>query len=340
MRRFGRHERLDLMQVIDVHSHVVPPGIPPLRSDCVCPWPSVQQEGSQATLMVGGRPYRQIDQRCWDVSSRLAAMDEDGVAMQVISPMPELLSHWFPTEAAAEMARLVNDTIADMVRQAPDRLAGLGMVPMQDPPSAVRMLRDIAALGLRGIETGSNIGGVSPADPRFDPIWAEAERLGLCVFVHAVRPVGADRLLGKGLEPLIAFPLDTALAAAGFITTDAAGRFPALRLGFSHGGGALASILPRLAFGREAHGAMQAAFPDPVEAARGFFYDSLVYDPRTLRHLIATFGADRIMAGTDFPFTIRQPRLAAWLEGAGLAEDELRAIASGTALRFLGLTPD
>ena len=328
------------MRAIDVHSHVVPPGFPPLQSDCACAWPSVEREGDRTTLMVGGRPYRQIDERCWDVPRRLSAMDEDGIGMQVLSPMPELLSHWLPAEAATEMARLLNRTIAAMVRHAPDRLAGLGMVPMQDPPRAVGMLREVAEMGLLGIEVGSNIGGVPPADPRFDAVWAEAERLGLCVFVHAVRPVGTDRLLGAGLEPLVAFPLDTALAAAGFLTTDAAGRFPALRLGFSHGGGALASILPRLAFGRGVHGAMQAALPDPRETARRFFYDSLVYDPQTLRHLIATFGADRIMAGTDFPFAIRQPGLAGWLEGAGLAEDELRAIASGTALRFLGLSAD
>jgi aminocarboxymuconate-semialdehyde decarboxylase len=328
------------VSLIDIHSHVVPNGFPGPPSACTCGrWPSLEHRGGdRAAVVIGGRDFRAIDDRSWDVGRRVADMDADGISIQALSPMPELLSHWLDAASALEMAHHVNGAIAGMTAEAPGRLVGLGMVPMQAPELAARELERLKADGFAGIEIGSNINGLSPADPRFDVVYAEAERLGLAVFVHALKPLGTDRLVGPaGLEALIAFPVDTGLAVAGFITGGVLERFPRLRVAFSHGGGALSAILPRLASGWAGNEALRAAFPSPVETARRLFYDSLVYDPTTLRHLIGLFGASRIMAGTDYPYAIRQPDVGAWLDGADLTPDEAISIRGGTARRFLGL---
>src|SRR5262245_57233947 len=177
-------------------------------------------------------------------------MDRDGVTMQALSPMPELLSYWFAPADGLTMARWVNDRIASMVAAAPGRFAGLGAVPLQDPALAAAELDRLKRDGFCGVEIGSNVNGVVLGDHRFDEFYAEAERFGLALFVHALHPIGADRLQSQpDLVPFAAFPLDTALAAISLIRAGVPDRFPRLRIGFSHGGGAIVPLVHRLGQG-------------------------------------------------------------------------------------------
>lgn len=125
------------------------------------------------------------------------------------------------------------------------------MVPLQDPELACTELGKLRAeYGLVGVEIGSNINGKSPGDPFFDAFFAEAERLDLAIFVHALHPSVAGRLVGPALlGAYVGYPTDIGLAAASVITGRVIEKFPKLRIGFSHGGGTLASFLPRLELG-------------------------------------------------------------------------------------------
>ena len=123
-----------MVSVIDVHTHVVPAHIPP-RANASRHWPSVVPDGNgsaDASVMIDGRVFRRIDSRCWDVERRLADMREDGSDMHVLSPMPELLSHWMSADEAEALSDVVNADIARMVAAKPGRFAGIGSVPMQD----------------------------------------------------------------------------------------------------------------------------------------------------------------------------------------------------------------
>ncbi len=179
--------------------------------------------------MIGDKPFREIDSRSWDIARRIADMDRDGVTMQALSPMPELLSYWFTPADGLEMSRWMNHSIAAMVAAAPARFAGLGIVPLQDPALAATELARLQRDGLRGVELGSNINGVVLGDRRFDEFYAEAQRLDLALFVHALHPIGADRLASfPDLVPFAAFPLDTALSAISMIRAGVLERFPDL----------------------------------------------------------------------------------------------------------------
>jgi len=250
--------------------------------------------------------------------------------------MPELLSYWLPAPPALELARHVNDCIAAMVAAAPGRLHGFGTVPLQDVDLATRELERLRDDGLRGVEIGSNIIGVYPGDASFTPFLAECERLDLALFVHALHPPAAERLAAwPELVPYAAFPLDTGLACATLIRAGVLERHPRLRLCFSHGGGAFATLLHRLDHGWRLSEGFGGNLPQPPSVyARRCFVDSLVYDTALLDHLAGVFGPGQVVAGTDYPYAIQQKGLAGFLEGSRYCAGDATTAA---ARRLLGL---
>lgn len=324
---------------IDVHSHVVP-GAFPARAEVPEGWPAMAPAGpGQRHVMIGGKVYRTVAQTCWDVPARLAWLDARGLAAQAICPMPELFSYWMAPGPAAELIAFINDDIARMVREGAGRLIGLGAVPLQALEPALAELRRLKALGFAGVEIGSNVNGLSVAEAAFEPFFAEAEALGLCVLVHPVRPTGMERVLGpEKLEQALGYPTEIGLAGAAFITTGLLARHPSLRLCLSHGGGTLAALLPRLDQACRTFPALAQSLAEPPrEAAQRLFLDTLVFDAPMLRLLVESMGPERLMLGTDAPFAFRDddpaPRLAAVLpEGPARA-----AVLAGNARLFLGL---
>jgi aminocarboxymuconate-semialdehyde decarboxylase len=292
-----------------------------------------------ARVMIAGKLFRTVSDESWSVERRLDAMARTGITRQVLSPMPELLSYWLAAEDALALGRHVNDTLAEMVAQAPDRFAALGMVPLQDPDSAARELERLMRSGrFRGVEIGSNVNGVAIGDARFEPFFAAAEALGAAVFVHALHPAGLDRIVGPpGLPPVVAFPCETSFAIASLITGGMLTRHPKLRLAFSHGGGAFGLVLPRLMRGWSKVPALAEAITrSPLEQARTLFYDTLVFDAATLRFLVERFGITQLCIGTDHPFQMQEQEPVAALAGLELARADLDLLMFGNAERFLG----
>lgn len=193
-------------------------------------WPSMAEaKPCHKHVMMAGRIYRTVSDRCWDVGKRVADMAEMGLGRQAISPMPELLSYWMEPAAANDLLRYINDQIAEMVSHSGGRLTGLGAVPLQDIDLAIAELHRLKhGLGFAGIEIGSNINGKPVGAPEFDGFFAEVEKLDMAVFVHALRPAGMDRLVGPAqLQQVLAYPTDIGLAAASVITSNLLLRRPA-----------------------------------------------------------------------------------------------------------------
>jgi aminocarboxymuconate-semialdehyde decarboxylase len=323
---------------IDIHTHIVPAEFPG-RAGCAH-WPSMAaaHDCHHKNVMIDGKNFRTVSDQCWDIARRAEAMAEMGIARQVLLPMPELLSYWLARDDALALIRHVNDSIAGMVARAPDKFIGLGGVPMQDPDVAARELERLMRDGFRGVELGSNVNGAALGDPRFEPFFAAAEELGAAVFVHALHPSGKERIVGPaGLMAYIGFPLETAYAIASLMTGGTLTRHPRLRLAFSHGGGAFASILPRLAHGWKLKPEFAAAIGvSPHEHARRLYYDTLVYDPATLRFLIETFGTRQLCLGTDFPFDIHERHPIEAVAALKLSDGDVKLLQHDNAARFLG----
>jgi aminocarboxymuconate-semialdehyde decarboxylase len=323
-------------EAIDIHTHFVPGSIPQhaVRNPL---WPSIERKGADgAAVIVGGKTFRVIDSRSWDAGRRIDDMSVDDVDVQVVSPMPELLSHWFPAADADALCRYINEDIAELCNAHPQQFIGIGMVPMQDVSLAIKRLDEIKSLGLRGIEIGSHINGVPLGDVRLHEIYAAAEQAGLMVMVHPLHPLGLDRMGGRPeLAAVAAFPLETAFAAVSLMTNGVTERFPKLRFLLSHGGGALAWILPRLRHARAIGPPLDSLFPrDPGEMVKSFYYDTILYDDAALDYLVSKVGKDRVVAGSDYPFTIKQDRPAEFAEQAlGIGRETFTL----NAMELLGL---
>jgi aminocarboxymuconate-semialdehyde decarboxylase len=324
-----------VVDAIDTHTHFVPQQIP-AETGRNSLWPSVEHRGETAAVVVDGKVFRVIDSRSWDAARRLDDMAADDVCMQVVSPMPELLSHWFPPGDADALCRHLNEGIAALCADHPRHFIGIGMVPMQDVSLALRRMEEFRALGLRGIEIGTHINGVALGDTRLHEIYAAAGQAGLMLMIHPLHPLGLDRMGGRPeLAAVAAFPLETAFAAVSLMTHGVLERFPTLRILLSHGGGALSWILPRLQHAYALGPRLQGLFAkDPAEIAKSFYYDSILYDRSALQYLAKKIGADRLVVGSDYPFTIKQDRPVQFAEEAlALA----RGACSANARRLLGL---
>jgi aminocarboxymuconate-semialdehyde decarboxylase len=273
------------------------------------------------------------------VPRRIEEMGAMGVTRQVISPMPELLSYWLPLEDASAMTRYLNEQIVAMVARAPQRLVGLGCVPLQDTDAAVRELeRVMKDLRLAGVEIASHVNGASIGEARFEPFFAAAERLGAAIFVHALRPAGQERIVGAFPEQAVCFPGDVALACASMITGGIASKHPELRIAFSHGGGTMSILMPRLVHAWNRFPKAKESLPEsPEVVAKRFFYDELVFDPKAIRFLVEQFGETQILVGTDYPFALGDWKPLSTLAATGLPAETMTAITSMNARRFLGL---
>ncbi|ATI02532.1 MULTISPECIES: amidohydrolase family protein [Cycloclasticus] len=325
--------------IIDVHTHVVPEYFPAYSGNNVATrWPSMGccDQPHHRSVLIAGKTFREVSHHSWDASQRLLDMQVEKVDRQVLSPMPELLSYWFDVDDAVRMCGHMNHTIANMVNSSPESFYGLGMVPLQDPERAAsEMSRLRADYGLLGIEVGTNINGRPIGDPFFEPIFAAAVENGLSIFIHPLHPAGVERVIGPpAMSALVAFPNETAFAAASLVSGGMLTKYPALRIGLSHGGGGFAMMLPRMMQGWETMG--RDLFDEsPIDIAQRLYYDTLVYDNQTLQYLIDSFGIEQLMVGTDYPFVIREKSPGKRIQSLGLSEHDMSLLQSVNAQRFL-----
>jgi len=330
-----------MTEVIDIHTHIVPEKFPAYRGKGKdVPWPSMADaQACHKHVMISGKLYRTVSDGSWSVPRRIEQMSEMRVTRQVLSPMPELLSYWLPLDDAKVLIRYLNEQIAEMIATAPERFVGLGCVPLQDTDAAIDELGIVMKnLKLAGVELASHVNGVSIGDARFEPFFAAAERLGAAVFVHALRPAGQDRIVGAFPEQAVCFPGDVALACASMITGGIGSRHPKLRIAFSHGGGTMSILMPRLVHAwNNFPKAKESLSESPATIARRFYYDELVFEPRAVRFLVETFGQTQVVLGTDYPFALGDWTPLETLKKSGLDDATLAAITAGNARRFLGL---
>src|SRR3954451_8558063 len=129
-----------------------------------------------------------------NVGDRIAHMDKSGVDVEALSINP----FWYRAErdAAAELIRIQNETLAEFCAATPDRFVAFATVAFQHPQLAVEQLEHaIKTLGLRGLSVGGSVAGQELADPKFHPVWAKAEELGILIFMH---PLGTRELEPSG----------------------------------------------------------------------------------------------------------------------------------------------
>ncbi len=291
--------------LVDVHTHAIDDDLPDLqRAYPHDRWPSVERTGeTEAHLLFGGQPYRRIDQRCWSPEARIIDMDREGVAVQVLSPIPVTFCYSASAAGAAELASAQNEFFARITYKHPTRFAALGAVALQYPDRAVdEMRRCMRRRGFLGVEVSTRVGDTELADPSLDRFFATAGELGALVLVHPSDQDLPARTTALGLAFGAGMPIETALAAAALLVSGALARRPEVRICLAHGGGALPALIGRLDKGAVIAG-MPADSPElPSRQARRLWSDCLTYDRQALYAAIDVFGSDHVVFGSDYPF--------------------------------------
>ena len=245
------------------------------------------------------------------LDERLAGMDAQGIDLEVLSINP----WWYDKdrELVTKVIQLQNEGLAELCARQPDRLAAFASLALQFPDLAVRQLEDaVRKYGLKGAAIGGSVAGYEFADPKFHPVWAKAQELDVTLFIHPQStPELSKRFKGNGwLSNVIGNPLDTTIALEHLIFEGTFDKFPRLKVCAAHGGGFLGSYAPRMDYGCFIN--PDGCNPDiklkkkPTEYMRQIFFDSLVFTPEALRHLVAEVGASQVVIGTVHPIPWNQ----------------------------------
>ena len=274
---------------------------------------------------------------------RVRAMDEQGIDVEALSINP----YWYKADrdVARELIRIQNEKLAEACAANSDRFVAFASVALQHPDLAAEQLEEgVKKYGLRGAAIGGSVNGEELSDPKFHPFWAKAEQLGVLIFIHpqatGVAAEVSGRLKGSGgLDNLIGNPLETTIALTHLIFEGTLDRFPGLKICAAHGGGYLPSYAAR-------SDAICVTFPNrctvplrkkPTEYVRQLYYDTIVFTPEALRHLVAETGSGQILLGTDYPYPWTKTAVDHILGTPGLSDDERVAMLGGTAAKLLGI---
>ena len=282
-------------------------------------------------------PVNGAEEAFIEIDKRLKVMDAQAVDMEVLSINP----FWYgkDRELAGQIVKVQNEKLAELCASKPDRFAAFASLTLQAPDLAVTEFEAaVKKQGLKGAAIGGQVAGMEFSDPKFHPVWAKAEELGVPLFIHPQGvPELGKRLSGNGwLGNTISNPLETTIALSHLIFEGTLDRFPGLKICAAHGGGFLPSYANR-------SDAVIRTFPDrvgpqPKKKPTAYLRDGIVFTPEALRHLIAETGAGQIMIGTDYPFPWTSTEIDLVLNTPGLSDDERIAILGGTAARLLGIS--
>lgn len=295
--------------VVDVHTHFIPEElIDRIGTGAGVSGLSVEHRPGRDPLIVhdNGLAYPAFEV-FRDVDARLAYMDERGIDLSIISISPSLYLYWLDPGETADVCRLLNDAAARMAAESGGRVAAMATVPMNDPKAAAAELRRAhAEHGVVGVEIGTSVGTTQLDSPRLADVFGAAEELRLPIMLHPyVSMITAPEpgMQGFHLGNVIGNPFETFIAACRLLVGGVFDRHPELLVLLVHGGGALPYQIGRLQHAYDVRDETSSvARRPPLEYLGNLRFDTVVFDRRSLEHLIALAGPEHIVFGTDLPF--------------------------------------
>lgn len=332
------------MRSIDIHAHLMPQ----------CFWKTVDQgrewygvkyearDRLGFTLNQGRRDAVATPKLRFTPEERLKDMDEQGVDIQVVSIAVPLMGYHLEPTQGRQLAREVNDEIASMTRQWPQRFAGLATLPVQDVGASVDELeRAVNVLGLKGAELDTVVNHKNWDELEFLPLFKAAEEMGAVLFFH---PQPNNNLVLQrsdryGLSNSIGVIVEDTLVVAILIFGGILDKCPDLKVCIAHGGGPACFGMGRLDRGWQVRSEARSHILQPPSTyQRHLYYDCITMSEAALRFLIDTVGADRVVLGSDWPYVSWEPSPVGWVRGLGsLTQEEKEKILWKNLERLLGI---
>jgi len=321
------------MRTIDIHAHLVPRSLW-RAADARRDWYGFRHEPSDGVgALVGGgkRTHFTSPKVRLTPEERLKDMDAQGVDVQVVSIHTPLFGYHLDPAQGRDLARDVNDEIAAMARQWPQRFAGLATLPAQDVKAAVDELeRAVTVLGLKGAELDTVVNGENWDEPKFLPLFKAAEAMGAVLFFHPQPQHNfmMQRTTRYGLFNSLGVIVEDAIVVAILIFGGILDACPDLKVCIAHGGGPACFAMGRLDRGWQGRADARSGIQQPPSTyQRRLYYDSVTGSEEALRFLLDQVGADRVVLGSDWPFVPWHPSPVAWVQGrTTLTPDEKEGI--------------
>jgi 6-methylsalicylate decarboxylase len=274
-----------------------------------------------------------------ELDARLRLMDRAGVDMQVLSAAPQLPYASDPQQARAA-ARFVNDQYAELVSRHRDRFRAFAATPMPHVGESIaEMGRALDELGMAGVVMNTTVLGRALADPGFEPVFAELNQRKAVLYLHPAGNSACTPLIKDfSLTWMVGAPVEDTISTMQLITRGIPSRYPDVKIINSHLGGALPMLLQR------ADNQYAWEYPDtpelPSVAARRMWYDTVGHGHvPALRCAVESFGADRLLLGTDFPYEAGDifVRAVDYIRASGIPADQAEAILERNAMELLGV---
>ncbi|WP_340375405.1 amidohydrolase family protein [Streptomyces sp. SS7] len=325
---------------VDVHAHLLLPEV----EEAVAGHPCLAEaraldarRNGPAALAVNGPMVGARVPKLTDAAVRLTAMDAQGVDIQLVSPSPSHYHYWAEPQLAEKVCRLANEGTAAHCAKAPDRLHGLGLVPLQHSDLVVGLLDHALDQGLRGVEISSHAPGHELSDPAYEAFWSRAEETGALVFLHPFGCSLDERLDRWYLSNTVGQPTENAVALSHLIFSGVLDRHPGLKLIAAHGGGYLPTHIGRSDHAWRARPDARDCEREPSSYLKQLYFDSLVHDPQVLRELLRAVGPERVLLGSDFPFDMGTDDPLGALRAADLPDTDFHSVRGGNAAALLDL---
>ena len=326
---------------IDMHAHIAVPRAGEIAAPHLkAAGDPLVQLSTPETQALMAKQHADVQEPIRPTSHRFKVMDDMGVDMQVISPGPPQLYYTLPLDVIVQATRALNDGIAEYVGMHPDRLMGLGGVPMPDGNEAAKELeRCMTQLKFKGVEILTNVAGKELSDPAFEPFWAKAEELGALVMIHPNGFTQPQRLGRFYFTNVIGNPLDTTIALHYLIFDGVFERHPNLKVFAVHGGGYLGAYSSRIDHAWGARSDSHGSLPKPPThyLRKNVWFDNVVFTTHQLEALVKTFGVDHVVLGTDYPFDMADFDPIEHVVSTDFDAAATAAICGGNAQKLLGL---
>lgn len=315
--------------VIDVHAHYMP-------KDRLGAFPDLfhlEETETAANLCVRGNWIR-LDRALFNLSYHIEDMERNGIDQRYLAVYPYCF--YYDKEESVEWCKAYNDGMIADITPYGDKFRFLANLPMRHVEEACKeMTRVMRHDAVVGVQVATNIAGKEVDDPELEPFWALAEELDAFILLHPSYVIADARFKQYHLKNLIGNPLDTTIAAFRILVSGLMQRHPRLKICLSHAGGYLPFALPRFEHGRKVRPELASVDATMGELAKGFYYDTIIYDPETLAFAMSKIGADRFLLGSDYPFDMCDPEPVKIVNACCLTEAERNAVLGDTAQKLV-----